>query len=306
MFEIDAWEENTDQEKKLVCDLFGNKFLHVDKDTDSTRKKKIQRKKKESTLSDTTGEEKDDESHPKQLDIAEEDISLESEVIQNGKTKIGGKKRKTSCSLPESTDRLVSSQSIGITTSKKRRERRKRQKQGEEKSMTEDEKGNKKWDKGKKKKDEKTIDEVTTDMSYKPDEVHQNPIVLNTDEVKVIPTKHTCTELQGKLKSKLESSRFRWINEQLYTITGDEALQLFEKDQSMFDVYHQGFRRQVEHWPVNPVDVIIDWVKQRYKKMYCAFPGGKKHTLLFMKNWFLFFLKQIDIQSFLYCLIYGT
>jgi len=41
-------------------------------------------------------------------------------------------------------------------------------------------------------------------------------------------TKHT--ELQKSLEDKLKSSQFRYINEQLYTMTGKEAKELFEKN----------------------------------------------------------------------------
>ena len=44
-------------------------------------------------------------------------------------------------------------------------------------------------------------------------------------------------------------ARFRWLNETLYTMTGDEALDLFSKDPSLAEAYHEapgavGQRRQ--------------------------------------------------------------
>lgn len=71
------------------------------------------------------------------------------------------------------------------------------------------------------------------------------------------------SSLQEKMTKKLESSRFRWINEQLYTTTGDEAVAMFSKDPNLFDIYHRGFTNQVKLWPVNPVDKIIEWLKNR-------------------------------------------
>ncbi|XP_043246702.1 ribosomal RNA-processing protein 8-like [Amphibalanus amphitrite] len=58
-------------------------------------------------------------------------------------------------------------------------------------------------------------------------------------------------------EAKLESARFRYLNEQLYTRTGFEALKMFSRDRESFDAYHQGFRNQVAKWPVNPLDLII-------------------------------------------------
>ncbi|KAI9025774.1 methyltransferase-domain-containing protein [Phycomyces nitens] len=75
-------------------------------------------------------------------------------------------------------------------------------------------------------------------------------------------TKSTLTALQIKMKEKLSGARFRWLNEQLYTTKGDEAYELFQEKPELFDEYHEGFRHQVESWPVNPVDVITDQLRE--------------------------------------------
>ncbi|KAF6063797.1 putative methyltransferase family protein [Candida albicans] len=71
------------------------------------------------------------------------------------------------------------------------------------------------------------------------------------------------TPLQQKMMAKLSGSRFRWINEQLYTISSEEALKLVKDTPSLFDEYHQGFNQQVASWPENPVDVFVDQIKTR-------------------------------------------
>ena len=81
---------------------------------------------------------------------------------------------------------------------------------------------------------------------------------------KPTPTSSSKSVFQQKMMRKLESSRFRWINEQLYTTKGCEAMQMFSGDPSLFGIYHRGFTAQVQHWPINPVDVIIEWLKERY------------------------------------------
>lgn len=48
--------------------------------------------------------------------------------------------------------------------------------------------------------------------------------------------KENLSELQLLLKKKLEGGKFRYINEQLYTMTGDEAEKLFREDPSLFEV----------------------------------------------------------------------
>ena len=60
-----------------------------------------------------------------------------------------------------------------------------------------------------------------------------------------------------KAREKLNAARFRYLNEQLYTSTGKEALEMFQDDPEAFQVYHHGFQSQVSRWPVNPLDVII-------------------------------------------------
>lgn len=64
------------------------------------------------------------------------------------------------------------------------------------------------------------------------------------------------------LADRLKASRFRFINEQLYTHTGNEAHEIFNQDDSAFTTYHQGYRKQVEQWPLNPLDRIINSMKK--------------------------------------------
>ncbi|EDR24091.1 Cerebral protein, putative [Entamoeba dispar SAW760] len=60
----------------------------------------------------------------------------------------------------------------------------------------------------------------------------------------------------------LEGSKFRYINEILYTSRGDQAKHLFEEKPELFEEYHQGYAKQVEHWPINPLDGIIEYIKK--------------------------------------------
>ncbi|WAQ99992.1 RRP8-like protein, partial [Mya arenaria] len=76
--------------------------------------------------------------------------------------------------------------------------------------------------------------------------------------------------LLEKSRDRLSAARFRYLNEQLYTSTGKEALDLFKKDRDAFSVYHEGFQGQVEKWPTNPVDIIIKQIKSKPKKLVIA------------------------------------
>lgn len=64
----------------------------------------------------------------------------------------------------------------------------------------------------------------------------------------------------GKAAARLQGSRFRMLNETLYTVTGDEAKKLYDKDPSLAVAYHEGFREQASKWPRNPLDDVIKWL----------------------------------------------
>ncbi len=75
------------------------------------------------------------------------------------------------------------------------------------------------------------------------------------------PNSESKLTFQAKLEKKMEGARFRWINEQLYTTTGEEAKRMFEGDRELFKVYHLGFSAQVSKWPVNPLKRILSYVR---------------------------------------------
>lgn len=79
--------------------------------------------------------------------------------------------------------------------------------------------------------------------------------------------------LQQKFARKLEGSRFRIINEKLYTTQGSEAFTDFQSNPSLFDVYHEGFREQASHWPINPLHTIIQWIQKKHKQAVIADMG---------------------------------
>ncbi|KAE9363057.1 hypothetical protein N431DRAFT_423474 [Stipitochalara longipes BDJ] len=73
------------------------------------------------------------------------------------------------------------------------------------------------------------------------------------------------TPLQASMRQKLISARFRHLNETLYTKPSAHSLSLFQENPEMFSEYHEGFRRQVEVWPENPVDSYISTIRTRGK-----------------------------------------
>ncbi|KAJ1333615.1 ribosomal RNA-processing protein 8 [Microdochium nivale] len=77
------------------------------------------------------------------------------------------------------------------------------------------------------------------------------------------PAAPKLTPLQAAMREKLISARFRHLNEMLYTRPSAEAFQLLDDTPEMFTEYHEGFRRQVDVWPENPVDGYLEDIKQR-------------------------------------------
>lgn len=65
-----------------------------------------------------------------------------------------------------------------------------------------------------------------------------------------------------KLKDSLKASRFRYINEQLYTSSSSDAVKMFKEDPDAFTVYHDGYRSQVQNWPANPLHRIIKAIRK--------------------------------------------
>ncbi|KAK6155228.1 hypothetical protein DH2020_009476 [Rehmannia glutinosa] len=88
-----------------------------------------------------------------------------------------------------------------------------------------------------------------------------------------------------KMKAKLSGGYFRMINEKLYTCTGDEALNYFKDDPSLFNVYHSGYQEQMSHWPEQPNDIIIKWIKDHSPSFIVAdFGCGDARLAKSVKN----------------------
>eukprot|EP00088_Acartia_fossae_P066090 TRINITY_DN81726_c0_g1_i1.p1 TRINITY_DN81726_c0_g1~~TRINITY_DN81726_c0_g1_i1.p1 ORF type:complete len:484 (+),score=98.49 TRINITY_DN81726_c0_g1_i1:80-1453(+) len=111
----------------------------------------------------------------------------------------------------------------------------------------------------------KGIDSSTVDATHRR---------FNKDKLKCIldqaDSKHKILELSkstsespakksflDKAKDKLSASRFRYLNEQLYTQTSSQSAKMFKEDKSLFEAYHEGFHQQANAWPSDPLDKII-------------------------------------------------
>lgn len=71
---------------------------------------------------------------------------------------------------------------------------------------------------------------------------------------------YTCTCTQTHI------FRFCSIAQELYTTTSSTAFDRFSSNPELYEHYHDGFRHQVEQWPVNPVEMITKWLDTNFRK----------------------------------------
>lgn len=74
--------------------------------------------------------------------------------------------------------------------------------------------------------------------------------------------------LRDRMMAQLSASRFRFINETLYNSDSSQSKQYFKEDPDAFKAYHDGYKQQIEQWPVNPLDVIISSIKKMFVSKY--------------------------------------
>lgn len=86
--------------------------------------------------------------------------------------------------------------------------------------------------------------------------------VHNKEATQVDLATKSPSTLEDKLRESLKGSRFRFLNEQLYTSTSVDAVKLFDEDESAFTAYHEGYRHQVSQWPMNPLKRIIKQINK--------------------------------------------
>eukprot|EP00798_Chlamydomonas_sp_ICE-L_P017649 gene17649-23994_t len=71
------------------------------------------------------------------------------------------------------------------------------------------------------------------------------------------------SSLFGKMRARLQGGQFRFLNEALYTRSGDDALGMMQKEPELFEQYHDGFKQQTLSWPKQPQDVAIEFMKAK-------------------------------------------
>ena len=81
----------------------------------------------------------------------------------------------------------------------------------------------------------KTLSQKTNKRKHESVEQEENEPVKKKIQEESKPT------ICDKLMSHMITSRFRYLNEKLYTLTSTEAQKLFQQDPQSFHAYHQGY-----------------------------------------------------------------
>ncbi|KAK6589846.1 Rrp8p like methyltransferase involved in rRNA processing [Cryptosporidium xiaoi] len=85
-----------------------------------------------------------------------------------------------------------------------------------------------------------------------------------TNELRKNATREKNNHEENKItgvSQRLKGSRFRKINEYLYTNKSDDAFNEYLKDDNMFEQYHSGYNAQKRLWPLDPLDKVIEYIR---------------------------------------------
>ena len=76
-------------------------------------------------------------------------------------------------------------------------------------------------------------------LKYKKKKVIEH-VEFRHDTVPITPQQKTSTSknssMLDKMRNKLDSAKFRWLNEQMYTTTGKESHEMFKNDPELFSM----------------------------------------------------------------------
>ncbi|XP_010730246.3 ribosomal RNA-processing protein 8 [Larimichthys crocea] len=123
-------------------------------------------------------------------------------------------------------------------------------------------------------KDESLKREKLQKMLHRPEPSGRQETPAETKEEPAAPEEEVkqdrSASLRSRMEQRLDSARFRYINEVLYSTSSGEAKRMFKQDPQAFGIYHRGYTAQVQRWPANPVDGIIYYIQQKPPSLVVA------------------------------------
>mmetsp|Transcript_13102 Transcript_13102/g.32097 ORF Transcript_13102/g.32097 Transcript_13102/m.32097 type:complete len:320 (-) Transcript_13102:583-1542(-) len=133
--------------------------------------------------------------------------------------------------------------------------------------------------KKKKKKNTPNLEERETSNTTKEPKIVKDGKAFNDSKIPM-----ATSALQAKMRERLQGAKFRWLNERLYTIRGEDAFEYFQANPSQFHKYHQGFVSQTKSWTVNPLDEMIRTLKPRANWVVGDFGCGEARLARSIKS----------------------
>lgn len=89
------------------------------------------------------------------------------------------------------------------------------------------------------------------------------------------PISNTITKKEsGSFEKELSASKFRMLNELLYTSSSNDAYKYFTNHKDDFKVYHEGFSSQADKWPANPNNILVKELKKKRYEGKCIVDLG--------------------------------
>ncbi|PAV56816.1 hypothetical protein WR25_09635 [Diploscapter pachys] len=123
--------------------------------------------------------------------------------------------------------------------------------------------GQKNGDKAKRKKKKKNKQNEETQNEDEP-ESGQGKVVKEEEPQK--PKMKAVVSME-EAQQRMKAGRFRYLNEMMYTVSGADAMEYFQKDPDAFQCYHNGFAEQAAKWPNHPLHQIIKWLAKQSGKV---------------------------------------
>merc|ERR1712210_324095 len=130
-------------------------------------------------------------------------------------------------------------------------------------------------------KNPEKVQETKSDEESESEELNttiSNPFAALEDNEEVVdlkvenPARARRRALKEKLETQLKAAEFRFINEQLYRSDDKSCKKILSGDAAK--IYHEGFAKQVEKWPVNLVDLIISYIDKKLPKNHVIVDMG--------------------------------
>lgn len=106
----------------------------------------------------------------------------------------------------------------------------------------------------------------SSNLSKRPPARNEEKQMQKKDSIKVQESAFKSKSGLQDIEDSLTASKFRLLNEMLYTIPSEESQAYFSDRKADMEAYHSGFRKQTARWPISPVEVVLEHVANNAEK----------------------------------------